>query len=486
MSNLYVACELGAEKGRVLLGALQKEGLSVSEAGELEQLAGGQSGAQEWDVSGIYQQVVRTIRGIVAQEVPINGISFHAAVPDCLLFEKDGSLIAPATRTNEATAAAELYKLLNKIPIHELYAETGVQPTPAGLLCDLTGESSRRVKKAAHALSLADGFNYLFSGLPRFEVSQAHQTQIYNPLNKTWSEALLKMIGVSPKLLPPVVSAGTQLCGVRPEVARDAGLEDARVVATCSHELAATLAALGLADPDNWSFIWPNESTLLGTRLTEPYINDISREMKYSNLMGYGDSVGFYKLWPGLRLVDECERAWAQQDRALDSDVLLHLATSASPFEALIDPSDARFLNAPDMTQAIQSYCRETEQEIPRKPGPILRCVLESLALQYRKGLLELEYITGSSMSRLYVLGGQSSLLLNHFLANALQIPVVVVPKEAAAVGNVAIQALSLGHIASPEEAHELVRHCLKLHTINPHATAWTEAFDRFMGLAPS
>src|SRR5215469_10904240 len=117
MSNLYVACELSAQKGRVLLGALQKEGLSVSEAGELEQLARGESGALEWDVSGIYQQVVRTVRGIVAQEVPIKGISFHAAVADCLLFEKDGSLIGPAPRTNEATAAAELYKLLNKIPV---------------------------------------------------------------------------------------------------------------------------------------------------------------------------------------------------------------------------------------------------------------------------------------------------------------------------------------------------------------------------------
>ena len=33
MSNLYIACELGPEKGRIMLGDLQKE-LSVSEAGE--------------------------------------------------------------------------------------------------------------------------------------------------------------------------------------------------------------------------------------------------------------------------------------------------------------------------------------------------------------------------------------------------------------------------------------------------------------------
>jgi sugar (pentulose or hexulose) kinase len=147
---------------------------------------------------------------------------------------------------------------------------------------------------------------------------------------------------------------------------------------------------------------------------------------------------------------------------------------------------DPRFLTAGDMPQAIQSFCRDTGQEPPRKPGPILRCILESLALHYRKGLLELEYITEHSLSRLYVLGGTSSLLLNHFLANSLQIPVVVVPTEAAALGNVVIQALALGHIASLDEARALVRHSLKMQVINPHARAWTEAYDRFLGLGQS
>ena len=170
----------------------------------------------------------------------------------------------------------------------------------------------------------------------------------------------------------------------------------------------------------------------------------------------------------------------------MDNDVLMHLATSATPFEAFIDPTDPRFASATDLPQEIQTYCRDTGQEAPRKPGSTLRCVLESLALHYRKGLLELEYITGNSLSRLYVLGDKSNTLLNHFLANALQIPVVVVRSDTAAVGNVVVQALALGHILSLEQARELVQGSLKMHTINPHASAWTEAYDRFLSLSPS
>jgi sugar (pentulose or hexulose) kinase len=185
-------------------------------------------------------------------------------------------------------------------------------------------------------------------------------------------------------------------------------------------------------------------------------------------------------------LVDECHATWAEQDRALDSDVLMHLATSAPPLECLIDPSDARFASAADMPQMVQSFCRETGQEPPRKPGPILRCVLESLALLYRKALMELEYISGTNFTKLYVLGGPSNNLLHHFLTNALQLPVVIAPASLPAVGNVILQAMALGHVTSIDEARQSVNHCLKLQTINPHASAWTEAYDRFLNLTPT
>lgn len=487
MSNLYVACELGADRGRVMLGALEKEGgMTISDAGEFDQLVRTDEGVTQWDVNWIYEQVVHSVRSIAAQQVPVRGISFHTSAPDCLLFDETGTLLAPATRANEAAGLAQLKKIQAKVPLEIFYEQIGTQPGAQSALCQLAAESGRRLKKAAHALSLADGFNYLFSGVPRAESSQATQTQFYNPSNKAWSGLLLKAAEVPERLLPPVASAGTVLGHVRPEVAREAGLDDARSVVACSNELGSVLAALHIADGANWAFLWPERTSLLGTRLDSLFISDIAREMKYSNLVGFDTCVGFYKSWVGLKLIEQCHQTWSAQDRTLDNEVLLHLATSAPPFESLIDPGDARFAAATDMPQAIHAFCRETNQEPPRKPGPVLRCLLESLALQYRKGLIELEYITGSKFGHLYVLGEKSDSLLNHFLANALQIPVVVISESAAAVGNVALQALALGHLTSIDEARPLVRHCLRPHVINPHATAWTEAYDRFLTISPT
>ena len=107
------------------------------------------SEASQWDVSGIYQQVLGAARGIAAQEEPVRGNSFHTSVNDCLLFEGNGSLVAPATRTVEAAATAQLEKVLSKIPLEQFFEETGIQPTAQSMLCQLATESSRRLRRAA-------------------------------------------------------------------------------------------------------------------------------------------------------------------------------------------------------------------------------------------------------------------------------------------------------------------------------------------------
>jgi len=132
-----------------------------------------------------------------------------------------------------------------------------------------------------------------------------------------------------------------------------------------------------------------------------------------------------------LWILEECRRFWKAQDREIDDTLLTHLAGSAPAFESLINPADARFVTAGDMPLKVQAFCRETRQPVPRKPGAVIRCILESLALSYRQTLEEIEELTGRPMARLYLLGGSSNDLLKHFIANAARRPVVAAPPDA-------------------------------------------------------
>ena len=90
------------------------------------------------------------------------------------------------------------------------------------------------------------------------------------------------------------------------------------------------------------------------------------------------------------------------------------------------------------------------------------------------------EAVTGRKIERLYMLnGGTKNVLLNSFITNALQIPVVIVPEDAAALGNILVQAIALGQLSSLEEARRIVRESSRFETIQPSAVVWNTAFER-------
>jgi rhamnulokinase len=485
MRRFYVACDLGADFGRVMLGNLHEDNLVVSEVHRFANQPFREKGSLQWNIPELYEEVLNGLRTVGSYLEPVESVSCDSWAADYLLFDSDDTLITPAYHHRDSRAVAGMKHVFSKVPWDTVYEETGTHRLQANTLCQLGAESSRRLHRAKHLLPVGDAFNFLLAGVPRVETSLAGTTQLYNPVTQGWSDRLVTALRLPSKLLPPLVPAGTELGTLRPAIVKDTGLEDTKVVTSCSHELAAALAGLPVNGEENWAFLRLGNSTIIGTQLSNPLINEAGRALNFTNEPGYGGSVCFYKLALGLWILQECLRFWEKNDPALDLGMLAHLAGSAPPFASLINPSDPRFLEAGDMPQKILAFCKQTKQPLPRKPGPLYRCVLESLALLHRRLLQELECITGLTMSRLYLLDGIGNDLLNHFTANAVQIPVVVAPANTSAIGNVVVQALALGHIQSLEDAREIMRKSFKTETIIPHAAAWDSAYQRMMTLLP-
>jgi rhamnulokinase len=484
MENHYVACDLGAANGRVVFGTLRNEELSISEAHHFPNEPVEHDGALQWNIAQLYQEMLEGLKLIGSYEENVESISCNSWGSDYLLFDSDGSLITPAFHHGDRRSADGMKKVFSKVPWETVYDETGVQQMPTNTLFQLGAEKWLRLKRASHLLPVADGFNYLLAGVPRVEMSLASTTQLYNPATGTWSERLLDAVGVPAKLLPPLVHAGTRIGELRPEIAQQTGIREASIVASCSHEVAASLVALPIHPGETWAYIEPGSIATIGTELPVPLINDASRALNFTNEVGYGGTVHLYKPAPGLWILDECMRYWKENQRDMDMDLLMHLTGPANPFECLIDPTDPRFSEPGEMPSKIQAYCKETEQSVPRKPGAIARCVLESLALWYRKTLREIEAFTALKISRLYILPGASNITLNHFTANALNVPAVLASPNSAAIGNVMVQALAMGHIKTLEEAREIVRRSVKLEAIIPHGGCWDAAYERFLALS--
>jgi rhamnulokinase len=115
--------------------------------------------------------------------------------------------------------------------------------------------------------------------------------------------------------------------------------------------------------------------------------------------------------------------------------------------------------------------------------GEIVRCCLESLALKYRYTIEGLERLSGTRFNTIRIVGGGSqNHLLNQFTADACGKSVVAGPVEATALGNIMVQAIASGHLATIQEGREAVARSVELKTYEPHSSqAWNNAYERFL-----
>jgi rhamnulokinase len=137
------------------------------------------------------------------------------------------------------------------------------------------------------------------------------------------------------------------------------------------------------------------------------------------------------------------------------------------------------------MENCIQSFCHETGQPVTQTDGEVVRCILESLALEYRWGTEKLRELSGRVLPVIHIIGGGSrNWLLNQFTADSTGCEVIAGPVEATAIGNILVQALALGQLSSLAEGRVLVRRSFDVITYQPNNRShWDEAYNRYLAL---
>ena len=481
MATHYLACDLGADSGRLMLGTLEHGKISLEELHRFPNGPVASAGALHWNLDGLFAELKNGLKKAAAKNLPIASISTDSWGVDYVLYDERGLPTSPVWHYRDSRTAAGVDTVNAKLRWADIYAETGIQFMALNTIYQLAAETPERLAKAKQFLLIGDAFNYFCSGVARNEVSLASTTQLYNPQSKTWSKKLLSKLGLREALFAPICASGTRLGPLKKNLAQETGLPQIEVIATCSHDTGAAVAAVP-ASGENWAYLSSGTWSLMGVEWPSPVINEQSRSLGFTNEIGFGNSVRLLKNIIGLWIVQECRRAWAKEGKKYDYAALEKMAVEAPPFVSLINPDDPRFLSPDHMPQRIAEFCAETKQPVPANHAAYVRCIYESLALFYRVTLRKLEKLTGKKIQKLHIVGGGSQAeALNHFTANALKIPVLAGPTECTALGNILLQAITLGHLPSHAAAREVVRNSFALKTFTPeHAESWDAAAARF------
>ena len=483
----YVACDLGAESCRVMLGTLAEDHLLIEEVHRFVNGPVTLFGTLRWDLLRILDELKNGLRKIAVRGYHVESVSTDSWGVDYVHMSATEPMLTCPYHYRDARTHGSLERAFAIVPAEVIYSETGIQFMRMNTLYQLLADLERRphiLELSEQFLNIADYFNYLFSGVRCAEESLASTTQLFDPRKHEWSHELIERFGLPSTIFPRVVSSGTKLGPLLPSIAADVGLSDAEVIASCSHDTAAAVAAVP-AEGQDWCYVSSGTWSLFGIEVKEPIINAKSREHNFTNEIGYERTIRFIKNIVGLWMVQECRREWAKEDQEYSYDQLMMMAEEAEPLRSLLNPADARFLEPNDMPQKIVNHCRETNQAAPRTRGEIIRCVLESVALAYSQTLREVVDVTGYEPKCLHIVGGGSkNRLLNQLTADATQLTVQSGPSEAAAIGNILTQAVALGQVDSLIDLRRVVRRSFPVTTYRAHgAPSWQKAYERFQRL---
>lgn len=487
----FAAIDLGAESGRVMLGRLEGTRLSLEECHRFSNTpvhVPGVEGALHWDILRLWGDVQYGLAAARQKAAgPLTSLGVDAWGVDFALLGRDRQLLSNPVHYRDDRTDGMLECAFQRIPRSEIFAQTGIQFMPINTLYQLLAlvEAHSPILEVAQTfLTIPDLLNFWLTSEIANEFSNATTTQCYNPLTRTWAYSLLANLGIPTNIFGPIIQPGTTLGNLRPSLANSLQLSTTSVIAPATHDTGSAVAAVPM-EAHNAIYLSSGTWSLMGVEVKAPVIDERALALNFTNEGGVNGTFRLLKNIMGLWLVQECRRTWASLGQEYSYAQLTHLAQQAPAFASLVGVSDERFLSPGDMPNRIQAFCRATDQTTPGSVGTIIRCALESLALEYRWVAERLEDLTHQALPVIHVIGGGAqNHLLNQFTADATGRTVLAGPVEATALGNVLVQAVTGGYLASLAEGRSLIRQSFPGQIFQPRTTeAWEAAYQRYLQL---
>ncbi|MEU2058193.1 rhamnulokinase [Streptomyces bungoensis] len=435
----YAAVDLGASSGRVMVGRVGPDTLELTEAHRFPNRPVRVPEGLRWDILGLYAGVLDGLRA--AGRVDSVGIDSWAV--DHGLLDADGALLGNPVHYRDARTEGVAEQVWATVPPAELYAATGLQYAPFNTLYQLVAARSRpQFARARRLLLVPDLLTYWLTGEQGTELTNASTTQLIDPRTRTWAYGVAERLSIDLTLFPPLRQPGDPAGLLRPEVLEETGLTGpVPVTAVGSHDTASAVAAVP-AGGERFAYICTGTWSLAGLELDAPVLTEESRAANFTNELGLDGTVRFLRNIMGLWLLQECQRAWGEPD----VEVLLREAAGAPALRSVVDAGDEAFLAPGRMPERIAEACRASGQPVPSGRGEITRCILDSLALAHRRAVREAQRLADHPVDVVYVVGGGTrNALLCQLTADACGLPVVAGATEAAALGNVLVQARAHG-----------------------------------------
>ena len=460
MGNTYMAVDFGAGSGRVIAGTLRDGKLQIDEVHRFANRQIKIGKRLYWDFPALFQEMVDGLRAAADKGYKVKSIGIDTWGVDFGFIDKNGNLMGnPVCYRDERTKGLPEEFLGTPEERSSHYAITGTQVMEINTLFQLISmkmEGDPQLATAHRLLFMPDLFSYFLTGNANNEYSIASTSELLDARGRNWSWEVIDKAGLSRELFGEIIMPGTVRGKLKSDIAAATGLGEVEVVAVGSHDTASAVYALPCTER-NCAFLSSGTWSLLGTLTDEPILSEEARTSGFTNEGGAEGKIRFLQNITGLWILQRLIAEWTKRGEECSYDAMIAEATT-SDIGSIIPVDDPIFANPASMEQTIQDYCSRNNMPVPYTKGEFMRCITQSLAQRYRTAIEQMNRLTPAPIEKLYIMGGGCrNTLLNQLTANATGLPVSAGPVEATAIGNILMQAQTMGDIKDCTHIKEIL-----------------------------
>ncbi len=467
MGNYYLAIDIGASSGRHILAHMENGQMILEEIWRFENGMKKKNGHLCWDVDHLQENIILGIkRCSELGKIPVSvGIDTWAV--DFILLDKEGHAISDAVGYRDGRTSGmddEVYKI---IPLDKLYGRTGIQKQMFNTIYQLMAvkcETPELMEKADSMLMIPDYFNYILTGKKACEYTNATTTQLVDPNTKDWDYELIERLGYNKNIFEKIQMPGYVVGDFLPEIQDRVGF-NCQVVLPATHDTGSAVLSVP-TNSDDAVYISSGTWSLMGIERMDADCSLDSMKANFTNEGGYSYRFRYLKNIMGLWMIQSVRH---ELNDAYSFAQLCSMAEDVSDFPSRVPANDDMFLAPESMIKAIQDYCENSGQLVPKTPGELATVIYQSLADCYGETVNEIENISNRTFSKIHVVGGGSNAdYLNQLTANATGKTVYAGPGEATSIGNIAAQMLKDGVFNTLEEARTCIFDSFGVKTFQP------------------
>ncbi len=483
----YIAIDLGAASGRIILGQLTDGRIEIEELARFQNPLVNMTDHVYWDVVGLFHQITIGLSKVAEMRIDIESIGIDTWGCDFMGIADDGTVLSnPVAYRDLHTEGAPEDFFREEILSDEVYGRTGIQVMNFNSLFQIYTMRRRHntmITIANKLLFIPDAITYLLTGETVCEYTIASTSQLINARERDFDEKILKSVGLSVHHFGRPVMPGTVIGHLTQQMQETTGLGAVPVVAVAGHDTASAVVAVPATDK-KFAYLSCGTWSLMGVERERPVITDMSQKLNFTNEGGIEGTTRLLKNICGMWIYERCRAEWTNAPQSHSE--ILSAAMEQEAFRTLINPDAQCFSNPKNMNKAIADYCIATGQQAPQGWAQTVRCILESLSLRYRQVMENLQKLTREPVTRLHIIGGGSqNAPLNQMTADSCNVTVAAGPVEATAIGNIMMQAKAAGLVADRWQMRQIVANSSNLHEFAPdHTAAWDDAYKRFKQLS--